>query len=46
LKKYEVELTKYPQKFTVMAKNKEEALDKAKNKVNWSVWESNVEEVD
>lgn len=45
-KKYVVLLTRYPEKFEVMASNEGEARAKARHKVNWSIWESIVEEVD
>lgn len=45
-KKYVVLLTKYPEKFEVMASDEEEARAKARAQVNWSIWESTVEEVD
>jgi len=44
--KYKVLLSRYPEEFIVEANNEEEAKQIAKNKVNYSIWESEVEEVE
>ena len=44
MKKWKVGLTRYPEDFWVEAETKEEAIEKAKDKVDWSVWESECEE--
>jgi hypothetical protein len=45
-KLYKVSLTRYPEEFEVFASSEEEAKRKAKEQINWSVWESEVEEVE
>ncbi len=45
-KTYEVCLTRYPKEFRVEASSKEEAINKAKEQVDFAVWESEVEEVE
>jgi translation elongation factor EF-1beta len=45
MKKYIVRLTKYPEEYEVEAENKEEAIKKAKEKIDYSVWDSEVEEI-
>lgn len=40
LKKYSVELFKYPVEFVIEANSKEEAIAKAKEKADFGVWES------
>ncbi len=44
-KLYKVLLTRYPSGIEVEAKNQEEALQKAKKQIDFSVWESEVEEL-
>ena len=44
--KYNVSLTRYPEEFEVEADTEEEAKNIAKSKVNYSVWESEVEEIE
>ncbi len=44
-KKYKVSLTRYPEEFEVEATSKEEAVEQAKKKIDWGVWESEVEEL-
>lgn len=45
-KLYKVSLTRYPEEFEFFASSEEEAKRKAKDQINWSVWESEVEEVE
>jgi hypothetical protein len=45
MKTYEVSITRYPEVFVVEAENEEQARELAKKKVNYSIWESEVEEV-
>ena len=42
-KKYKVSLTRYPEEFEVEDTSEAEAIEQAKKKVNWSVWESEAE---
>lgn len=44
-KRYIVSLTRYPENFDIVADSKEEAIQKAKDKADFSVWESEVEEI-
>ncbi len=41
--KYKVSLTRYPEEFEIEADTKEEAIKQAKEKVSFSVWESEAE---
>lgn len=43
-KKYKVSLTRYPEVFEVEASSKKEAIEKAKEKADFAVWESEVAE--
>lgn len=45
MKKYIVCLTRYPQEFEIEATSKAEAIAKAKTKCNFSVWESEANEI-
>lgn len=44
--KYKVLLTRYPEEFEIEADSQEEAIRLAKEKVNFSVWESEAEEIE
>jgi hypothetical protein len=45
-KKFKVSLTEYPKEFHIVAKTEAEAIEKAKNIVSFSVYESKAEVVE